>query len=232
MGQCATKSQANNNSPDKLRRSRSFNGDVNNLHRRPADDEAIYAAKDQVLRQTGRALNTIVKNQKRGSRFSLQDVSWEKPEVMGEEEINYSDDFDNDSSSDDDGLVHTYAYQNNPPPPLKYHEDSDDDGLVYRNEYVDENGNEEKLKMDRVPAYRYGADDDSDRFHTNVDKLKIGKPPFRILTSFTLSTFAYLGIMERMCVIMITRLITNTVIKTTNFWSKMLSKNPAVKPLK
>ena len=161
MGQCATKSQANNNSPDKLRRSRSFNGDVNNLHRRPADDEAIYAAKDQVLRQTGKALNSIVYNQKRGSRFSLQDVSWEKKEVMGEEELNYSDDFDEDSSSDDDCLVHTYAYQSYPP--HKYHEDSDNDDLVYRNDYVDENGNEEKLRMDRVPAYRYGADD-SDRF--------------------------------------------------------------------
>ena len=179
MGQCATKSQANNSSPDKLRRSRSFNGDVNNLHRRTADDEAIYAAKDQVLRQTGRALNTIVKNQKRGSRFSLQDVSWGKQDVMDGEEIDYSDDFDNDSSSDDDGLVHSYDYRNYPPPPRqKYHEDSDDDGLVYKNEFVDENRNKEKLKMDRVPAYRYGADDDSDRFNTSVDKSEITKQPF------------------------------------------------------
>ena len=171
MGQCATKSQANNSSPDKLRRSHSCAGDVNNLHRRPGDDEAIYAAKDQVLRQTGKALNTIVKNQKRGSRFSLQDVSFCKQEAMGEEEIYYSDDFDNDSSSDDDdGLVQSYAYHNHPPPPQHYYQDSDDDGLVYKNEFLDENGNDEKLKMDRVPAYRYGADDDSDRFYTSVDK--------------------------------------------------------------
>ena len=90
---------------------------------------------------------------------------------MGEEEIYYSDDFDNDSSSDDDdGLVQSYAYHNHPPPPQHYYQDSDDDGLVYKNEFLDENGNDEKLKMDRVPAYRYGADDDSDRFYTSVDK--------------------------------------------------------------